>query len=83
MANLKNARTGTVKARQSDSNSMLSIPGVSTLVVGIVPRPGSQPGYGEWETELIVDSVNLLLAIGGKSVVDDKNLKFNIDFKKE
>ena len=72
MARLVVNRSGTLKAKSSNSNSMFTIPGVSVVVVGI--------GDNAWDTDAIVDAANFLLAIGGKEAVEDSNLKFETSY---
>ena len=62
---------GTLKARSSNSNEMISVPGIAT--------ESALKGYKVSE---VVESANYLLRIGGLSVVEDDSIKFEATYKR-
>ena len=68
MASAVMEKTCVVKAKASDSNAIVSLNGASSEKATI---------YGR---DAVVEDMNFLLAIGGKSVVEDNNTKVEVAF---
>ena len=71
MGKLLKPNMGTLKAKSATSNDMFSVTGITFDIT-----------VHNWDTDLIVNDLNCLLAIAGKTAVDDSNLRFNADYKK-
>ena len=71
MAYLTITQAGTLKAKSATSNDMLSFKGIGYNII-----------KNRWDTDLIVESLNLLLAIAGKSATDSSHLSFDATYKK-